>query len=144
MIKNIILVVATLALTACDKPAAKQATTSPTEEGAASPSSASRVDITLANFSAEVEKSKKPVLVDFWAPWCGPCRAIDPHLKAISETNKDVKIAKLNVDDNKELSEKFGITGIPCMIIFKNGVEVDRLIGGVPKEKIEEFIAKNK
>jgi thioredoxin 1 len=103
-----------------------------------------RVVITKDNFSAEVEKSKKPVLVDFWAPWCGPCRMIDPHLKAISNDNKDVVIAKLNVDDNKELSEKFNITGIPCMIIFKDGKEVGRLVGGVPKQKIEEFIAKNK
>jgi thioredoxin 1 len=103
-----------------------------------------RVVITKDNFAAEVEKSTKPVLVDFWAPWCGPCRAIDPSLKAISNENKDVVIAKVNVDDNKELSEKFNITGIPCMIIFKNGKEVDRLVGGVPKSKIEAFIAKNK
>lgn len=100
--------------------------------------------ITKTNFSAVVEKSKKPILVDFWAPWCGPCRAIDPSLKAISNENKEVTIAKLNVDDNKELSEKFNITGIPCMIMFKDGKEVGRLVGGVPKAEIEEFIAKHK
>ncbi|MEK0451416.1 MAG: thiol-disulfide isomerase [Verrucomicrobiota bacterium] len=103
-----------------------------------------RVVITKEYFAAEVEKSAKPVLVEFWATWCGPCRAIDPHLKAISEENKEVTIAKLNVDDNQELAKKFNITGIPCMILFKDGKEVSRLVGGVPKAKIEEFIAKNK
>lgn len=129
MIKNLILVVtaSTFILTACAKDADD-----------------TRVVITKDNFAAEVEKSKKPVLVDFWAPWCGPCRAIDPHLKAISAANKEVVIAKLNVDDNKELSEKFKITGIPCMILFKDGKEVSRLVGGVPKAEIEAFIAKNK
>lgn len=129
MIKKLILAVtaSTFILTACAKDADD-----------------TRVVITKDNFAAEVEKSKKPVLVDFWAPWCGPCRAIDPHLKAISTENKEVSIAKLNVDDNKELSEKFNITGIPCMILFKDGKEVSRLVGLTTKEKIQEFIAKNK
>ena len=129
MIKNLILAVtaSVLMLSACAKDADDN-----------------RVVITKDNFSTEVEKNKKPVLVDFWAPWCGPCRAIDPHLKAISNDNKEIVVAKVNVDDNKELSQKFNITGIPCMILFKDGKEVSRLVGGAPKEKIEEFIAKNK
>jgi thioredoxin 1 len=96
-----------------------------------------------AKLSAEFTYSKKPVLVDFWAPWCGPCRAIAPHLAAISLERRDVVIAKVNVDERPDVLEKFKIKGIPCLILFKDGKEVDRLVGGLPKAAIEQFITKH-
>ncbi len=102
-----------------------------------------RIVITKENWAAEVEKSTKPVLVDFWAPWCGPCRVIDPILKEIAAANADIKIAKVNVDDHQELAQRFKVSGIPCMIIMKGGKEVARTVGSAPKAKIEEFIKAN-
>ena len=97
------------------------------------------VHITDQNFEQEVLKSDKPVLVDFWAPWCGPCHMIAPVLEELSETYKDkLKIVKLNVDENQENSMKYQIMSIPNMKIFKDGQVVDEIIGAAPRQMIEE------
>lgn len=101
------------------------------------------VEFTDANFEVEVVKSDLPVLVDFWAPWCGPCRMIAPSIEALSgEYSGKVKIGKLNTDDNTDVSARFGIRSIPTLLIFKGGEVVDQLVGALPKEKIAERINK--
>jgi thioredoxin 1 len=82
------------------------------------------------------------ILVDFWAEWCGPCKMIAPVLEEISNERTDVTIAKLNVDDNQEIALTHGVQSIPTMILFKNGKVVDKLIGALPKEKINQFLNK--
>jgi thioredoxin 1 len=95
------------------------------------------------NFESEVIKSDKPVLIDFWAPWCGPCKAIGPIVEEIAGQYKDtVKVMKLNVDDSQKTAVTFGVRSIPTLIIFKGGKVADTLIGLVPKEKLEAFIKK--
>jgi len=97
------------------------------------------VEFTDANFETEVIKSELPVLVDFWAPWCGPCRMIGPSVEALSnEYAGKAKIGKLNSDDNPDVSAKFGIRSIPTLLIFKNGEVVNQLVGALPKDKIAE------
>jgi len=97
------------------------------------------VEFTDANFEAEVLKSELPVLVDFWAPWCGPCRMIAPSVEALAaEYAGKAKIGKLNTDENEDVSAKFGIRSIPTLLIFKNGEVVNQLVGALPKEKIAE------
>lgn len=97
------------------------------------------VEFTDANFESEVIKSELPVLVDFWAPWCGPCRMIGPSVEALSnEYAGKFKIGKLNSDDNPDVSAKFGIRSIPTLLIFKNGEVVNQLVGALPKDKIAE------
>ena len=92
-----------------------------------------------ANFEAEVLKSTSPVVVDFWAEWCGPCRAIGPALEEISsEMNGRVKIAKVNVDENPGTASRFGIQSIPTMLVMVNGREVDRIVGALPKNAIRD------
>ncbi len=86
------------------------------------------------NFDDEIKSSKLPVLVDFWAEWCGPCKQIGPILEEISETKKDkLKIFKLNVDENPETPQKFGVRGIPTLMLFKDGNLVDTKVGALPK-----------
>ncbi len=96
-------------------------------------------EFTDANFETEVLKSSTPVLVDFWAPWCGPCRMLAPSIEALSKDyDGKVKIGKLNTDDNGETAAKFGIRSIPTLLIFKDGQVVNQLVGALPKDKIAE------
>jgi thioredoxin 1 len=97
-----------------------------------------------AKLPADITQSKKPVLVDFWAPWCGPCVALGPTISALAMERKDIVVVKVNTDEKRDVLEKFNIRGIPCLILFKDGKEVDRIVGGVPKAAIEQMIAKHK
>ena len=104
-------------------------------------------ELTKDNFEKEVMHSKLPVLVDFWAPWCGPCRLVGPILDKISsEYTTKLVFSKLNVDEAQEIAAKFDVRGIPCMIIFRDGKEVDRVIGafGEPqlRSKIDLILSK--
>lgn len=99
--------------------------------------------VTDTNFENEVLQSATPVLVDFWATWCGPCRALSPKLEEISQNlGGKVKFVKLDVDANAEVPSKFGIRGIPTLILFKNGQMLDQLVGNQPKEVIEKLLEK--
>ncbi|HKY03609.1 MAG TPA: thioredoxin [Blastocatellia bacterium] len=102
------------------------------------------VTLTAQNFEAEVVNSPRPVLVDFWAEWCGPCRMVAPILDQVAdEFDGKVTIAKLNVDDNQELAYKFQVSSIPTFILFKNGQMADRSMGAMPKSAFESFINRN-
>lgn len=106
----------------------------------------SELVLTDANFEAEVLKSDVPVLVDFWAPWCGPCRVTSPIIEKMAEefAGKPVKVAKMNVDENQATAEKYGIMSIPTFLCFKGGQVVDQLVGAQPegafREKLNSLI----
>ncbi len=96
------------------------------------------IEFTDANFAEEVEKSDNPVLVDFWAEWCGPCRMVGPVVEELAgEYEGKAKIGKVNVDLNPDISVKYGIRSIPALLIFKDGEVVDQIIGAVPKNQIK-------
>lgn len=98
------------------------------------------VVLTSENFEEEVIKSDKPVLVDFWATWCGPCRMIAPIIEQIADENEDIKVCKVDVDDQPELTSSFGIQSIPTLIVFKNGEIANKAVGARSKEAILEML----
>lgn len=101
------------------------------------------MEISDSSFDAEVLQSEKPVLVDFWAPWCGPCRAIEPLVEELAEVFGDkFKFTRCNVDENPTTPAKYGIKSIPTLIFFKEGKVLDKIVGIVPKSKLEEIITK--
>ena len=100
--------------------------------------------ITDSNFDEEIKNSKVPILVDFWAEWCGPCKQIGPILEAIGEVKKDkLKILKLNIDENPQTPQKFGVRGIPTLMLFKDGKLVDTKVGSLPKNMLESWLDPN-
>ena len=99
------------------------------------------IHVTDNNFEQEVIKSEKPVLVDFWAPWCGPCRAIGPVVEELAETYKDrIKVTKLNIDDNPKTATVYGVMSIPTLILYKDGKALDKVVGLVSKDRLEELM----
>ena len=94
-------------------------------------------DVTDSNFQAEVIESETAVLVDFWAPWCAPCRVVAPVLEEIAAERDDLRVVKLNIDENQETTAAFDVLSIPTMILFRNGAPVRKVVGAYPKKKIE-------
>ena len=94
-------------------------------------------EVTDSNFHAEVIEAEGPVLVDFWAPWCGPCRVVGPVLEEIAEERSDLRIVKLNVDENQQTAASYQVLSIPTMILFKGGNAVKTVVGAYPKKRLE-------
>jgi thioredoxin 1 len=95
------------------------------------------IHVTDTNFQAEVIESPNPVLVDFWAPWCGPCRMVAPVLEEIADERPDVRVVKLNVDENQETAAQYEVLSIPTLILFRNGQVAKKVIGAYPKKRLE-------
>jgi len=94
------------------------------------------IEVNDSNFQAEVLESETAVLVDFWAPWCGPCRVIAPSLEEINEERENLRVVKLNVDENQVTSARYDVMSIPTLILFKNGQPANRIIGALPKKRL--------
>ena len=93
-------------------------------------------NVTDNNFQAEVLESDRPVLVDFWAPWCGPCRIIAPHLEDLNAEREDLRVVKLNVDENPRTAAQYNVLSIPMLLLFKNGQVAHQIIGALPKSRL--------
>ena len=98
------------------------------------------IDVKTADFEAEVLKSDKTVLVDFWAVWCGPCRMLSPVVDQVAEENPDIKVCKVNVDEEQQLAIKYGVMSIPTLLVFKGGEIVKQSVGVIPKEEVLNLI----
>jgi thioredoxin 1 len=98
------------------------------------------LEVTDSSFQAEVIESETPVLVDFWAPWCGPCRIIAPHLEELQSEREDLRVVKLNVDDNPHVAAQYNVMSIPMLLLFKNGQAVHQIIGAMPKSRLLQEI----
>ena len=94
-------------------------------------------DVTDGNFQSEVLEAEQPVLVDFWAPWCGPCRIVHPILEEMAGERDDIRIVSINTDENQQTAARFDILSIPTLILFKDGAEAKRVVGAVPKRRLE-------
>jgi thioredoxin 1 len=102
------------------------------------------IDINDDNFDSEVLESDKPVLIDFWAEWCGPCKVLGPVIDEVSvDYSEKVKFVKLNIDNNPTNTQKYGIRGIPTLLLFKNGEKVDTSVGVLSKSELASFLDKN-
>ena len=97
-------------------------------------------EVTDNNFAAEVLEAPQAVLVDFWAPWCGPCRIVAPHLEELNAERDDLTVVKLNVDENPATAAKYGIMSIPTMILFRNGQVAKQVVGALPKARLQQEI----
>ena len=98
------------------------------------------VEITAQNFEEEVLKSSKPVLLDFWAVWCGPCMMLSPVVEEVAEEHPEIKVGKVNTDEQPALAQKFGITAIPALFVVQDGQVVNKAVGAMPKEQVEALI----
>ena len=98
-------------------------------------------ELSSSNFEQEVLQSSQPVLVDFWAPWCGPCRMIGPVVEELAGENADsLKVAKINIDEAQDVASTYGVSSIPTLMIFKNGDVIDRFVGVQPKNRLQEAV----
>lgn len=98
------------------------------------------IEVNKNNFKDEVINCEKKVLVDFNADWCGPCKMLKPIIDEISEQNDNIKVASINIDEEDELAEQYGVLSIPCLVVFENGKEVKRSVGFIPKDVVERLI----
>jgi thioredoxin 1 len=93
-------------------------------------------EVTDSNFQAEVLEADRPVLVDFWAPWCGPCRIVAPHLEELASEREDITIVKLNTDDNPNTAARYNVMSIPTLLLFKHGEVAHQIVGALPKQRL--------